>query len=161
MLTIEILSVGRLKQNAEEKLQHRYLERIQKTGPTQGIKSLNLTELNESKLPTPKARKNEEAEKLLAKSSTNAYLIALDEHGKTYSSIEFANLLKTQKENAATPLCFLLGGPDGHGETVQNQAHLTLSLSTMTLPHGLARIVLLEQIYRTLTIWTGHPYHRT
>ena len=55
---------------------------------------------------------------------------------------------------------FLIGGPDGHGESVLESAQLKLALGPMTLPHGLARIVLAEQLYRTATILSGHPYHR-
>ena len=57
-------------------------------------------------------------------------------------------------------LAFLIGGPDGHGEAALAQCHEQLSLGPMTLPHGLARVVLLEQIYRAITILSGHPYHR-
>lgn len=160
MLTIDIISVGKLKQNAEDKLQKRYLERLRKAGPAQGIKTFNLTELTESKQASTSRRKTEEAKKLLSKVPGAAYLIALDENGKSFTSANFAKRLLTQKDEGTQNICFVLGGPDGHDPDLLQKAQLSLSLSPMTLPHGLARIILLEQLYRSLTIWSGHPYHR-
>jgi 23S rRNA (pseudouridine1915-N3)-methyltransferase len=60
----------------------------------------------------------------------------------------------------ALDVAFAIGGPDGHGDSLKAAAHFQLSLGRMTLPHGLARIVLTEQLYRAVTIMQGHPYHR-
>ena len=80
-------------------------------------------------------------------------LIALDEHGKNVSTREFAELLKVEA-------AFVIGGADGLPDEIKNEAALTLRLSSMTLPHALAQVVLIEQIYRAASILTGHPYHR-
>jgi len=80
-------------------------------------------------------------------------LVALDERGKDMTTAQFAALLK----NEAT---FVIGGPDGLEESVKKAATLVLRLSSLTLPHALAQVVLLEQIYRAATMLTGHPYHR-
>ena len=79
--------------------------------------------------------------------------IALDERGKALTTEQFATLLKAE----AT---FLIGGADGLPGQVKQGARLVLRISSLTLPHALAQVVLLEQIYRAATILTGHPYHR-
>ena len=80
-------------------------------------------------------------------------IIALDERGKDLTTVQFADLLKTQ----AT---FVIGGPDGLDDSIKKHAKLLLRVSTLTLPHALAQVVLMEQIYRAATLLTGHPYHR-
>jgi len=161
MLTLDIATVGRLKQGAEQTLQERYLDRLQKSGPAHGIKSISIKEIPESQQSSTLLRKQDEADRLLKKTNDHAYLIALDEHGKELTSSRFAAQLKSQIEDGVQNICFLVGGPDGHDRTLLKKAPLTVSLSQMTLPHGLARIILLEQIYRAFTIWSGHPYHRS
>jgi len=83
----------------------------------------------------------------------NSRIVALDEHGKDMTTSEFAALLKTETT-------FVIGGPDGLQESVKKDAALLLRLSSLTLPHALAQVVLIEQIYRAATLLTGHPYHR-
>jgi 23S rRNA (pseudouridine1915-N3)-methyltransferase len=83
----------------------------------------------------------------------NSRLVALDEHGRDMTTAQFATLLKTETT-------FLIGGPDGLEEHVKKHAAVLLRLSSLTLPHALAQVVLLEQIYRAATLLTGHPYHR-
>jgi 23S rRNA (pseudouridine1915-N3)-methyltransferase len=69
-------------------------------------------------------------------------------------------MLRKHRDGGAARLAFVIGGPDGHGAGIRTKAAGLLSLGAMTLPHGLARVVLLEQIYRAITILSGHPYHR-
>ena len=83
----------------------------------------------------------------------NSRIVALDEHGKDMTTPQFAALLKTETT-------FVIGGPDGLEENVKKGAALLLRLSSLTLPHALAQVVLIEQIYRAATLLTGHPYHR-
>jgi 23S rRNA (pseudouridine1915-N3)-methyltransferase len=83
----------------------------------------------------------------------NSYVVALDERGEDLTTEQFAKLLR--RETA-----FVIGGPDGLDEKVKKDAALLLRLSSLTLPHALAQVVLLEQIYRAATLLTGHPYHR-
>ena len=92
-------------------------------------------------------------ERLRSVLQKNSRLIALDEHGEDLTTQGFASLLKTEST-------FVIGGPDGLGESVKKDAALLLRLSSLTLPHALAQVVLLEQIYRAATLLTGHPYHR-
>jgi len=86
--------------------------------------------------------------------------VALDEHGRSLSSEAFAQWIAERRDGGAKTLAFLIGGPDGHSTEALKPATLKLSLGTMTLPHGLARVVLAEQLYRAATILAGHPYHR-
>lgn len=159
MAELNILAIGRLKPE-EETLQTRYLDRIRKSGPSLGIKRLHINELSESKQQNSAERKSDEAARLLKKSTNHGFLIALDETGKELSSRNFAELLQRQLTEGQNNIAFALGGPDGHGAELRKASNYSLALSEMTLPHGLARILLLEQIYRALTIWSGHPYHR-
>jgi 23S rRNA (pseudouridine1915-N3)-methyltransferase len=80
-------------------------------------------------------------------------LVVLDERGKDLTTVQFAALLKAET-------VFLIGGADGLDDGVKKKADLLLRLSSLTLPHALAQVVLLEQIYRGATLLTGHPYHR-
>ena len=80
-------------------------------------------------------------------------IVALDERGKDMTTEQFAALLKSET-------IFVIGGPDGLEESVKKDAALLMRLSSLTLPHALAQVVLMEQIYRAATLLTGHPYHR-
>jgi len=80
-------------------------------------------------------------------------VIALDERGRDLTTKQFAALLQHEA-------VFVIGGPDGLDEKIKNEAAMLLRLSSLTLPHALAQVVLLEQIYRAATMLTGHPYHR-
>lgn len=86
-------------------------------------------------------------------------LVALDERGKAWSTREFAARL-TRWRNAGDDVAFVIGSADGLAAEVKAKAHAVMALSAMTLPHGLARVVLAEQIYRATTLLAGHPYHR-
>lgn len=88
-----------------------------------------------------------------------AYAVALDERGRECSTRELAQWLE-RRAATGEELALLLGGPDGHAATVRAAAAETLSLSRLTLPHALARVVLLEQIYRAQSLLLNHPYHR-
>ncbi len=86
-------------------------------------------------------------------------LIALDSSGKQLSSEDLAQFLRKHQESGSAALLFAVGPADGFGEHVLQKASFTLSLGRMTLSHELARVVLLEQLYRAFTILKGHPYH--
>lgn len=98
--------------------------------------------------------------KLASKSGRTApVLILLDSRGKQYTSEEFAALLRQHQERGTQELILAIGPSDGWSEEARETAKTTMSLGKMTLPHELARVVLLEQLYRGLTILAGHPYH--
>jgi 23S rRNA (pseudouridine1915-N3)-methyltransferase len=85
-------------------------------------------------------------------------LVLLDSRGKQLSSEELAGFLEREQMNAI-PLIFAIGGSDGFSDEARRSAGFTLSLGKMTLPHELARVVLIEQLYRAFTILKHHPYH--
>lgn len=86
-------------------------------------------------------------------------IVLLDSRGKQLSSEEFAAFLQNHENRSPQPLLFCVGDADGFSEEARNSSHFVLSLGKMTLPHDLARVVLLEQLYRALTILKRHPYH--
>jgi 23S rRNA (pseudouridine1915-N3)-methyltransferase len=155
-----IAAVGRLKDGPERALYRRYAERIGPAGRAVGLGPLDLIEIAESRAGGPKARTGEEAQHLLSKSGHADFRVVLDEGGKPLSSAAFASAIRAARDRGADTAAFLIGGPDGHGASARQAADLLLSLGPMTLPHGLARIVLAEQLYRAVTILAGHPYHR-
>jgi 23S rRNA (pseudouridine1915-N3)-methyltransferase len=116
----------------------------------------------EEKRKLPVARRVErEGELLLALVPDGAAIVALDERGRGFTSVQFADRLKSWQERGIGDLAFLVGGADGHADAVRKRAELLLSLGSMTWPHLLVRALLAEQIYRAQTILDGHPYHRS
>ena len=158
-MDIKFLAIGRLK-GPEQELCDRYVTRISGMGRQSGVGQCSVLVLNEGRGGSAGERKRTEADALLKKIADKAILVALDEHGKTLDSQKFSKLLEGYFERGASELVFALGGPDGHGQSVLQRADFRLSLSPMTMPHGLARAVLGEQVYRALTILGHHPYHR-
>lgn len=108
---------------------------------------------------TPAQAKAAEAEAILAKRSERDWLVALDERGQLLSSTELAAFVG-KAQQAGRDLTFVIGGDEGLDESVRAQAKQVLSLSRMTLPHRLARLVLAEQLYRAFTLLRGEPYHK-
>lgn len=100
-----------------------------------------------------------EAQSLLNNLPKDAYLIALDDQGKQFTSEEFAGLFE-REASTGRPIIFIIGGSWGLGDEVLKKADLKMSLGKITLPHTLARIVLLEQIYRAQMIGAGREYHK-
>jgi 23S rRNA (pseudouridine1915-N3)-methyltransferase len=158
-MRITVAAIGRLK-DAEGELCERYRQRFDSAGRTLGLGPLSIAELNESRAANAEARKDDEAARLLKTVSAAAARVVLDEGGKSLSSEAFAKWVAMTRDGGCKGLAFLIGGPDGHGPEALSNATLKLSLGAMTLPHGLARAVLIEQLYRAATILSGHPYHR-
>ncbi len=100
-----------------------------------------------------------EGELLLAKLGATERLVLLDERGKQLTSRSLATQL-SQWQNDGRDLGFVIGGPDGVSEAIRKRADIVWSLSQLTLPHGMARVLLSEQLYRAWSLQTGHPYHR-
>jgi 23S rRNA (pseudouridine1915-N3)-methyltransferase len=159
-MKIHLLSVGRLKEDAERMIVARYVERFQHLAGALGLGQLTMVELTESKAKSARDRKAAEAAELLRKMPEGAGLIALDEGGKSLGSTEFAARLADWRDGGLRHLCIVIGGPDGLDRAFVDKASLTLSLGRLTMPHGLARAVISEQLYRAATILARHPYHR-
>lgn len=159
-MRVEILAVGRLKDDAEASIVERYRKRFDQTGRTSGLGPLAVTEFPESRASTATERKADEASRLLRAAGSSA-LIVLEVTGRALTSEEFAAHFRKLADSGAKSCAILVGGPDGHGPAVLAAPSLKLSLGAFTLPHGLARVIISEQLYRTATILANHPYHRS
>ena len=155
-----IAAVGRLKQGPERELVSHYAGRIEAAGRSHALGPLEIVELPESRAATADLRKVDEAARLLNAAGKAEALVVLDETGKPATSRAFAEFLRVKRDGGCARIALAIGGPDGHGAEIIRKSALVLQLGAITLPHGLARIVLLEQIYRAVTIIGGHPYHR-
>ena len=100
------------------------------------------------------ARVDARPDRLRASLPKGVRIVALDERGEDFTTLQFSKLLGEET-------AFVIGGPDGLDEKLRSEAKFLLRLSCLTLPHALAQIVLIEQIYRAATLLTGHPYHRS
>jgi 23S rRNA (pseudouridine1915-N3)-methyltransferase len=100
-----------------------------------------------------------EAARLSRALPRGAFVVALDERGREMTTAELARWLDARRRDGRD-LAFLIGGADGLAEEAKRAAQATLRLSAMTLPHGLARVLLAEQLYRAASILENHPYHR-
>ena len=147
-----IAAVGRIKAGPLADVQSEYVKRL---GGSIAIK-----EVEERRALPPAERKAREGELLLAAIPENALVVALDERGKAMASTAFAERVQRWQTDGAKTLAFVIGGADGLAQPVVQRAEFVLSLGAMTWPHFLARILLLEQLYRAQQILNGHPYHR-
>ncbi len=108
---------------------------------------------------TQSQQKVAEGQNLLANFETSDYVVLLDEHGKEMKSIEFSTYIEKKMQNVPKRLVFVVGGPYGFSDDVYNRANEKISLSKMTFPHDLIRLVFCEQLYRAYTIMHNEPYH--
>ena len=159
-MKLHVAAIGKLKVGPERQLADDYFGRVGQMGRSVGITSLTVTEHAESQAKTAELRKADEAARLLGACPAASLIIALDERGRNLSSEELAAEIKRRLDSGVSDLAFLIGGPDGHSSAVQARAGLTVALGKMTWPHRLVRIMLAEQIYRSVTILLNHPYHR-
>jgi len=156
-----IAAVGRLKAGPERELFERYVERTNAAGRAVSLAPLEITEISESQTRRPADRIAEEAEKLNAAVPSGARRILLDARGRNLTSEDFAAKLAGLRDQGAPVATFLVGGADGLGVKANAGADLSVSFGAATFPHQIVRILLAEQIYRAITILSGHPYHRT
>ena len=108
---------------------------------------------------TPQQAMEAEGQKLLAALRKDEYVVALDEHGSEMTTRELAAWLKTRMQDGRD-VAFLIGGPDGFAREVLGRSDFKWSLSRLTFPHALVRVVLAEQLYRAHGVLSNHPYHR-
>lgn len=120
---------------------------------------LSTVELKEEKGGDPRRLREREGERLLERIPPQSFVIVLDERGKTFGSEEVATLLERHMVQGTGEIVLVLGGPYGLDESVRKRADLLLALSPMTFTHQMARLIVLEQLYRALTIVRNEPYH--
>jgi 23S rRNA (pseudouridine1915-N3)-methyltransferase len=155
-----LVCVGRSKAGPERDLAARYVERAAAAGRAIGFSGVELREAVESRAARPDDRKRDEAKALAARLPPRARVIALDETGEEATSLGLAAKLGRARDEAIADVAFVIGGPDGLDPAFLATASLTLCFGKLTWPHQLARILAAEQIYRAMTILSGHPYHR-
>ena len=144
-MKLRIAWIGKTKEAAIQSLTEEYLKRLSRYGDVQGMAIRDESAL--LKLGGREAR------------PTRHTLVLLDSRGKQLSSEEFAEFLGNHQDRNPLPLLFAVGPANGFTEEARQEANLLLSLGKMTVAHELARVVLLEQLYRAFTILKGHPYH--
>lgn len=159
-MRISLFAVGRLKTGPEKDLASRYLDRFAKTGPAVGLEFARLVEVPESRASNPDTRKREEAAALDKALPEGSILILLDERGKSLDSESFANTMGRFRDSGKRDLMIAIGGADGLDPDLRGRADAVLNLGAMTWPHQVVRILIAEQLYRAVTILSGHPYHR-
>jgi 23S rRNA (pseudouridine1915-N3)-methyltransferase len=142
---LRIAWIGKTKEPAIQSLTDEYLKRLARYADTEGIALKDESAL--LKLCGREAR------------PVRHTLVLLDSRGKQLSSEEFAELIEKHQDHNPAPLLFAVGPANGFTSATRQEAKLLLSLGKMTLAHELARVVLLEQLYRAFTILKGHPYH--
>ena len=160
-MRVGLFAVGRLKAGPEKDLAARYIDRFAKAGPAIGLELGKMAEVGESRAGNAETRKRKEAAMLEKALPDGAVLILLDERGKSLDSPGFANLIGGFRDAGKRELMIAIGGADGLDPALYDRADATLCLGKMTWPHQLVRILLAEQLYRAVTILSGHPYHRT
>jgi 23S rRNA (pseudouridine1915-N3)-methyltransferase len=159
-MRLVVVAIGRLKQGPERALAERYRERFDDIGRRLGFRGLEIHEIPESRAGDAASRIAEEAAAISAVTPAKSVLVALDERGDNIDSTAFARHLGRWRDQSVANTIFVIGGADGLSPELRRKAKLTLAFGSATWPHQMARIMLLEQIYRAATILAGHPYHR-
>ena len=147
-MKIKIAWIGKTKEPAIASLTEEYLQRISRYVQVEGVALRDETALLETC-----------GRAAGTKGGMKSTLVLMDSRGKEFSSEQFAKFLGDYQDRNPLPLVFAIGGADGFSETARATAQNTISLGKMTVAHELARVVLLEQVYRAFTILKGHPYH--
>ena len=158
-MRIVIAAVGRLKRGPEVELAERYRERAAKSGRGIGLRSLDIIEIAESRARDAQRRILEESIALANIIPERAAVVLLDPRGEALDSHGFVKRLRGWNDGGRD-VAFVIGGPDGLAPTLSENATLHLAFGALTWPHQLVRVMLLEQIYRAITMMSGHPYHR-
>jgi 23S rRNA (pseudouridine1915-N3)-methyltransferase len=158
-MLIIIAAIGKLKAGPERELFARFIERATSAGRNVGL-TFVVREFPESRASTRPLRKDQEAAALIDSLSPGAVLVALDEAGKSFDSRVFTESLGRWRDSGTAELALAIGGADGHGAALLEKSALRLAFGAMTWPHQLVRVMLAEQLYRAVTILSGHPYHR-
>jgi 23S rRNA (pseudouridine1915-N3)-methyltransferase len=158
-MRILVAAIGKLKRGPESDLAERYRERAAKSGRGIGLRSLDVVEIAESRARDAQRRMLEESIALANIIPKGAASVLLDPRGEALDSTGFAKRLRGWNDGGRDA-AFVIGGPDGLAPTLSDNADLHLAFGALTWPHQLVRIMLLEQIYRAVTILSGHPYHR-
>ena len=158
-MKLKVISVGQLKNNPILEIQRDYESRILSLSKSVGIKNLEIKELPISKKSSIKERQKEEAKIIFQYIKQDNFNIFLDGKGENINSVEVSQIISKSSFDGKD-LVFFIGGPDGFDEKIIKVENKIISFGKVTWPHKLIRIMLLEQLYRGITILNNHPYHR-
>lgn len=153
-MKIELIAVGRLRQGPERALVDAFLKRARGLGRGVGVRAVEEREL------TSGDDREAASAALSAAAPKDGRIVLLDERGESPSSRAFAERLAAWRDDGAPAVAMLIGGADGVTDALRQRADLVWAFGRQTWPHLLVRVLAAEQIYRTLTLWTGAPYHR-
>ena len=159
-MRIVIAAIGRMKSGPERDLAERYRKRAADLGRKLGVRDIEVIEIRESRAAEADKRALEELIALANVIPKDAVVILLDERGENLGSTTLSGLLGGWRDGGRPALVCVIGGADGLAPSLHDKAEFSLAFGTATWPHQLVRIMLLEQVYRALTILAGHPYHR-
>jgi 23S rRNA (pseudouridine1915-N3)-methyltransferase len=152
-MNIIISSIGKInRQEPEQKIIDEYHKRI--------TWKLQITELSDKKIATSDTRKQQESQLILKSIPKGYFIITLDETGKNLTSEEFAKYINSLQISGYSNIAFTIGGASGHSPELLAKSNYVIALGKMTMSHKLAKVVLIEQLYRAQTIISGHPYHK-
>ena len=155
-----VAAAGRLKDGPERELAERYGKRARELGRRIGFRDTEVVEIRESRAQEPAKRMVEESIAILNVIPDRAAVVLLDERGDNLGSAALAQRLARWRDDGRPAAVFVIGGDDGLSPTLRGKATLRLAFGATTWPHQLVRVMLLEQLYRAVSILAGHPYHR-
>lgn len=155
-MKVVVMSVGRVRQQFVLQGEAEYLQRIK------GSFNVELVELGmeSPESMSPSEVQAREAEEVLKRSKSYDYLVVLDERGQGSSSKQFSEFVQKRMNSGIKSLCFVIGGAYGFAEKVRQEADYVISLSALTFPHQITRLLLVEQLYRAHTLMKGISYHK-
>ena len=155
-MKITLLVVGKTLNGAFKKGVDDYVERL---SHYVGFKIECLSDVKTTKKTTPAQQKIDEGVSILNFVQKSDCVVLLDEHGKEFTSVEFAKFISKKEQSVSKRLVFVVGGPYGFSKDVYDRANEKISMSKMTFPHELIRLIFVEQLYRAYTIINNQPYH--
>jgi 23S rRNA (pseudouridine1915-N3)-methyltransferase len=159
-MRLVVAAIGRLRDVPERELAERYRKRAEQIGRRIGFRDTDVVEIRESRAAEIGKRMIEESIAIANVIPEKAITIILDERGEDLDSATLAKRLMRWRDDGRPATVFIIGGDDGLAPSLRDKASLKLAFGSATWPHQLVRAMLLEQIYRAMTIMSGHPYHR-
>src|SRR5712692_3737576 len=160
-MRIVVAAIGRLKQGPERELAERYRKRAADAGRSAGVTAVDIIEIKESRAGNAARRMLEESIAIANIIPDDGVIAILDARGESMSSSAFAGRLQGWRSQDRPAVAFIIGGHDGLAPSLREKSNLAIAFGAATWPHQLIRIMLLEQLYRAVTILAGHPYHRS
>lgn len=155
-MKIKLLAIGKTDEKALQQLIDKYQARLKHYI---NFELDIIPDIKNSKNLSEKQQKEKEGDLLLKKIQTSDYVVLLDENGKEFNSVQFANYLQKKMNSGYKQLIFIIGGPYGFSEAIYKRSNEKVALSKMTFSHQMVRLFVVEQIYRGFTILKNEPYH--